>query len=113
MRPRFGVQPRGRQVISHILITGDQRAPPDRHRGVRPGRYFGPFASAGAVSPPHHGAAARFLIRSCTDGFFESRTRPACSHAAPALHRRDRLPSYTELVREANDFLSGRSHLVK
>ncbi len=58
-----------------------------------------------------------FLIRSCTDGFFESRTRPCLLYqirrcAGPCTGEID-FPGYTELVREATDFLSGRSGAVK
>jgi excinuclease ABC subunit C len=51
-----------RQVVPHILISGDHWAPQIlKHRGAqtRPGRYFGPFASAGAVNPPSRRCSAR------------------------------------------------------
>jgi excinuclease ABC subunit C len=104
----------------YILITGDHWAPQIlKHRGAqtRPGRYFGPFASVGAVNRTITALQRAFLVRSCTDSFFESRTRPCLLYqikrcAGPCTGEVD-FPGYTELVREANDFLSGRSRAVK
>ena len=120
LRPRFNVQLRDDKSFPYILITGDHWAPQIlKHRGAqtRPGRYFGPFASAGAVNRTITALQRAFLIRSCTDSFFESRTRPCLLYqirrcAGPCTREID-FPGYSNLVREATDFLSGRSHLVK
>jgi excinuclease ABC subunit C len=120
LRPRFNVQLRDDKSFPYILITGDHWAPQIlKHRGAqsRPGRYFGPFASAGAVNRTITALQRAFLIRSCTDGFFESRTRPCLLYqirrcAGPCTREID-FSGYTELVREATDFLSGRSQAVK
>jgi excinuclease ABC subunit C len=58
-----------------------------------------------------------FLLRSCSDSFFESRTRPCLLYqikrcSAPCTREID-FNGYTELVREANEFLSGRSQSVQ
>src|SRR6476646_6149392 len=79
LRPRFNVQLRDDKSFPYILITGDHWAPQIlKHRGAqsRPGQYFGPFASAGAVNRTITALQRAFLVRSCTDSFFESRTRP-------------------------------------
>jgi len=120
LRPRFNVQLRDDKSFPYILITGDHWAPQIlKHRGAqtRPGQYFGPFASAGAVNRTITALQRAFLVRSCTDAFFESRTRPCLLYqirrcSGPCTHEID-FPGYTELVREAKDFLSGRSRLVK
>jgi excinuclease ABC subunit C len=120
LRPRFNVQLRDDKSFPYILITGDHWAPQIlKHRGAqsRPGRYFGPFASAGAVNRTITALQRAFLIRSCTDSFFESRSRPCLLYqikrcAGPCTHEID-FPGYSKLVGEATDFLSGRSHLVK
>src|SRR4051794_2653499 len=120
LRPRFNVQLRDDKSFPYILITGDHWAPQIlKHRGAqtRPGRYFGPFASAGAVNRTITALQRAFLIRSCTDAFFESRSRPCLLYqirrcSGPCTREID-FPGYTELVREATDFLSGRSHVVK
>jgi excinuclease ABC subunit C len=120
LRPRFNVQLRDDKSFPYILITGDHWAPQIlKHRGAqtRPGRYFGPFASAGAVNRTITALQRAFLIRSCTDSFFESRTRPCLLHqirrcAGPCTREID-FQGYATLVREATDFLSGKSHAVK
>ncbi|MGY3235948.1 MULTISPECIES: excinuclease ABC subunit UvrC [unclassified Bradyrhizobium] len=120
LRPRFNVQLRDDKSFPYILITGDHWAPQIlKHRGAqtRAGRYFGPFASAGAVNRTITALQRAFLIRSCTDSFFESRTRPCLLHqirrcAGPCTREID-FGGYTTLVREATDFLSGKSHAVK
>jgi excinuclease ABC subunit C len=120
LRPRFNVQLRDDKSFPYILITGDHWAPQIlKHRGAqtRPGRYFGPFASAGAVNRTITALQRAFLIRSCTDSFFESRSRPCLLYqirrcAGPCTREID-FPGYTTLVREATDFLSGKSQAVK
>ncbi len=120
LRPRFNVLLRDDKSFPYILITGDHWAPQIlKHRGAqnRPGRYFGPFASVGAVNRTITALQRAFLVRSCTDSFFESRTRPCLLYqikrcAGPCTNEVD-FPGYTELVREATDFLSGRSRAVK
>ncbi len=120
LRPRFNVQLRDDKSFPYILITGDHWAPQIlKHRGAqsRPGRYFGPFANAGAVNRTITALQRAFLVRSCTDAFFESRTRPCLLYqirrcSGPCTGEID-FPGYTELIREATDFLSGRSRSVK
>lgn len=120
LRPRFNVQLRDDKSFPYILITGDHWAPQMvKHRGAqtRPGRYFGPFASAGAVNRTITALQRAFLVRSCTDAFFESRTRPCLLYqikrcAGPCTREID-FPGYTKLVGEAVAFLSGRSRAVR
>ena len=120
LRPRFNVLLRDDKSFPYILITSDHWAPQIlKHRGARTrkGRYYGPFASAGAVNRTINTLERAFLLRSCTDAFFESRTRPCLLHqikrcSAPCTGEID-FPGYSELVKEANDFLSGRSSAVQ
>ncbi len=120
LRPRFNVLLRDDKSFPYILITSDHWAPQIlKHRGAhtRKGRYYGPFASAGAVNRTINTLERAFLLRSCTDAFFESRTRPCLLHqikrcSAPCTGEID-FPGYSELVKEANDFLSGRSSAVQ
>jgi excinuclease ABC subunit C len=120
LRPRFNVQLRDDKSFPYILLTGDHWAPQIlKHRGAqtRPGNYFGPFASAGAVGRTITALQRAFLIRSCTDAFFESRTRPCLLYqikrcAGPCTREID-FAGYGNLVREAKDFLSGQSRTVK
>ncbi len=116
LRPRFNVLLRDDKSFPFILITSDHWAPQIlKHRGARTrsGHYYGPFASAGAVNRTINALQRAFLLRSCSDSFFEARTRPCLLHqikrcSAPCTQEID-FAGYSELVREANEFLSGRS----
>jgi excinuclease ABC subunit C len=120
LRPRFNVLLRDDKSFPYILLTGDHPAPGIfKHRGARSrkGDYFGPFASAGAVARTINALQRAFLLRTCTDSVFESRTRPCllyqikrCSGPCTGeISEND----YARLVQEARDFLSGRSSKVK
>jgi excinuclease ABC subunit C len=120
LRPRFNVTLRDDKSFPYILITSDHWAPQIlKHRGARsrPGQYYGPFASVWAVNRTVNALQRAFLLRSCSDPFFESRTRPCLLYqikrcSAPCTKEID-YPDYAALVREANAFLSGRSKSVK
>ncbi|MDK4703108.1 excinuclease ABC subunit UvrC [Rhizobium sp. CNPSo 4062] len=120
LRPRFNVLLRDDKSFPYILITGDHRAPAIfKHRGARArkGEYFGPFASAGAVGRTINSLQRAFLIRTCTDSVFETRTRPCLLYqikrcSGPCTHEISDA-GYGELVQEAKDFLSGKSQNVK
>ena len=120
LRPRFNVLLRDDKSFPYILITADHWAPQIlKHRGARSreGEYYGPFASVWAVNRTITALQRAFLLRSCSDGFFESRTRPCLLHqikrcSAPCTHEIE-FADYAELVREANAFLSGKSRAVK
>jgi excinuclease ABC subunit C len=120
LRPRFNVLLRDDKSFPYILITSDHWAPQIlKHRGARSrqGQYYGPFASVWAVNRTVNALQRAFLLRSCSDPFFESRTRPCLLHqikrcSAPCTNEID-FAEYAALVREANAFLSGRSKAVK
>ncbi len=66
--PRYNVLLRDDKSFPYILITGDHPAPQlAKHRGARnrPGEYFGPFASAGAVNRTIVALQRAFLLRPC------------------------------------------------
>lgn len=120
LRPRFNVLMRDDKSFPYILLTGDHVSPGIyKHRGARSrkGDYFGPFASAGAVGRTINSLQRAFLLRSCTNSFYENRTRPCLLYqikrcAGPCTGEISH-QDYAELVAEAKDFLSGRSQKVK
>src|SRR5690606_13757842 len=72
---------------------------------------------AGAVGRTINSLQRAFLLRTCTDSMFESRTRPCllyqikrCSGPCTGEISPE---AYAELVQEAKEFLSGRSQNVK
>ncbi len=119
-KPRFNVLMRDDKSFPYILIRRDTPAPQIlKHRGARniKGDYFGPFASAGAVSRAISMLQRAFLLRSCSDSVFEGRTRPCllfqikrcagpCTHEIPDTE-------YLALVEEAVRFLRGESQSVR
>jgi excinuclease ABC subunit C len=120
LRPRFNVLLRDDKSFPYILITADHWAPQIlKHRGARTrdGNYYGPFASVWAVNRTITALQRAFLLRSCSDAFFESRTRPCLLYqikrcSGPCTREID-FAEYGKLVREANAFLSGKSQAVK
>jgi excinuclease ABC subunit C len=120
LKPRFNVTLRDDKSFPCILVTGDHVAPQIiKHRGAknRKGDYFGPFASAGAVNRTLNTLQRAFLLRSCSDSVFESRTRPCllfqikrCS--APCTGKIE-TGDYQRLVGQARDFLQGHSDEVR
>jgi len=120
LRPRFNVLLRDDKSFPYILITADHWAAQIlKHRGAhnRPGDYYGPFASVWAVNRTINSLQRAFLLRSCSDPFFESRTRPCLLYqikrcSGPCTGEID-FAQYGGLVREAKAFLSGRSQAVK
>jgi len=125
LKPRYNVLLRDDKSFPYILLTGDHDFPQVlKHRGARSqkGDYFGPFASAGSVTRTLNTLQRAFLLRSCSDSVFESRTRPCllfqikrCS--APCTGEISKT-DYKGLVDEAHDFLRGKSrktqdHLLK
>ena len=88
------------------------------HRGARraPGRYFGPFPSAGAVRQTIALIHKLFRVRQCTDAFFRNRSRPCLQYqidrcSGPCVGLVDRA-DYAEDVRHATMFLEGRSEAM-
>ncbi len=120
LKPRFNVLMRDDKSFPFIVLTRDHPAPQiTKHRGAqtRKGDYFGPFASVWAVNRTMNALQRAFLLRSCTDSFYENRTRPCLLHqikrcAAPCTGEISHV-DYAELVNEAHDFLSGKSRAVR
>ncbi|MDB5438948.1 MAG: uvrC, partial [Caulobacteraceae bacterium] len=119
LKPRFNVLLRDDKSFPEILIRRDHPAPQIRkHRGSHAvkGDYFGPFASVWAVGRTLTTLQKAFLLRSCTDSVYESRTRPCLLHqikrcSAPCTGLIS-LEDYGALVDEAGAFLKGQSRAV-
>jgi excinuclease ABC subunit C len=120
LKPRYNVLLRDDKSFPYILVTGDHEAPRiGKHRGARDakGDYYGPFASAGAVTRTLSALQRAFLLRTCSDSYYANRSRPCLLYqikrcAAPCTGE-IALPDYARLVGETRDFLSGRSRAVK
>ncbi len=119
LKPRFNVVLRDDKSFAELMIRKDHRAPQVRkHRGAHttPGDYFGPFASTWAVNRTLNTLQKAFLLRSCSDSVYETRTRPCMLHqikrcSAPCTGLIS-LEDYAGLVDEASAFLKGKSRAV-
>ena len=120
LMPRYNVLLRDDKSFPYIHLTGGHPFPQlVKHRGGRsaPGDYFGPFASAGAVNRTLIALQRAFLLRSCSDSTFASRTRPCLLYqikrcSGPCVGRIDEA-GYAHLVEEAREFLAGRSQEIQ
>ncbi|UZK69297.1 excinuclease ABC subunit UvrC [Sphingomonas sp. S1-29] len=119
-RPAYNVLLRDDKSFPFILLRGDHAFPRVQlHRGARrsKGDYYGPFAGAGQVRMTLNALQKLFLLRSCTDSFFNNRDRPCLLHqirrcSAPCVDRIS-AEDYAELVGDAKDFLGGKSTKVQ
>ncbi len=120
LKPRFNIILRDDKSFPHILIREDHEAPQAlKHRGAKriKGRYFGPFASAGAVDHTLDTLQKAFLLRTCTDNIYSTRSRPCMLHqmgrcSAPCVGLIP-LDEYRDLVREAERFLDGDAETLQ
>lgn len=119
-RPAYNVLLRDDKSFPFILLRADHDFPRiQKHRGARrhKGEYYGPFASAGSVNVTLNALEKLFLLRSCTDSFFNNRDRPCLLYqikrcSAPCVGRIDKA-GYAELVADAKAFLGGKSTAVQ
>ena len=115
-RPRYNIVLRDDKSFPYIHVTtGDTFPRLGFHRGARraAGRYFGPFASAGATRSTLGQIQKLFRIRQCEDSYFENRSRPCLQYqiercTAPCVGLIDEA-TYGEDVRHAIMFLEGKS----
>ena len=116
LRPRYNILLKDDKSFAHILLTTQHGFPQmTKYRGAqkRDGVYFGPFASAGAVNRTLSALSRAFLLRTCTDAMFDSRSRPCLQYqikrcSAPCVGYVSEA-DYADQVTEARAFLSGRS----
>lgn len=119
-RPAYNVLLRDDKSFPFILLRADHDFPRiQKHRGARrhKGDYYGPFASAGSVNTTLNALEKLFLLRSCTDSFFNNRDRPCLLYqikrcSAPCVGKID-TAGYDELVADAKAFLGGKSIAVQ
>jgi excinuclease ABC subunit C len=120
LKPRFNIVLRDDKSYPWLMLTEDHPYPQVvKHRGaqVRKGTYWGPFASAWAVNQTVTAMQRVFLLRSCADTVFATRTRPCllfqikrCS--APCVGRIE-ADDYAKLVAQAKAFLEGKAGTVQ
>jgi excinuclease ABC subunit C len=120
LKPRFNIILRDDKSYPWLMLTEDHLYPQIvKHRGaqVRKGSYWGPFASAWAVNQTVTAMQRVFLLRSCADTVFATRSRPCLLYqikrcSAPCV---DRITpeDYEKLVNQAKAFLAGKAGKVQ
>ena len=119
-RPRFNIVLRDDKSYPWLVITEDHPFPQiAKHRGERRkgASYWGPFASVWAVNQTINALQRVFLLRSCRDTVFVTRTRPCLLYqikrcSAPCVDRISQA-DYAALVAEAKQFLSGETPSIQ
>ncbi len=115
LKPRYNVLLRDDKSYPYVLMTQETWPRIAMHRGARavPGRYFGPYASVGAVRETLNLIHKLFKLRSCEDSVFRNRSRPCLQHqigrcSAPCVGL---VPAreYAEAVRRSTLLLDGKS----
>ncbi|WP_411818726.1 excinuclease ABC subunit UvrC [Hyphococcus sp. DH-69] len=119
LKPRYNVILRDDKSFPYILVTDHPAPQITKHRGARKrdGKYYGPFASGTAVNRTLDVLQKAFLLRTCTNSVYESRTRPCLLHqikrcAAPCVDLISE-EEYAKLVDAAHSFLSGESAQIQ
>src|SRR5437870_5634204 len=118
-KPRFNVVLRDDKSFPYIHLYVEHEFPRlEFYRGAKsaPGRYFGPFPSAGAVRDTLNQLQKLFRIRNCRDSFFANRSRPCLQHqigrcSAPCVGLISR-EDYAQDTEGAVKVLEGRSDEV-
>jgi len=115
LKPYFNILLKDDKTFPHIVITDDDFPMVMKTRGAKKikGEYFGPFASALFVNQTIKILQKAFLLRSCKNNVFSSRSRPCLLYqikqcSAPCVGFIS-ASEYAKSVKMAKDFLRGKS----
>ncbi|WP_347938891.1 excinuclease ABC subunit UvrC [Rickettsia oklahomensis] len=113
-QPKFNILLKDDKSFPFIKLRLDHDFPQllkYRGRILSDGKFFGPFASPTAVNTTLTELQKIFKLRSCTDNYFNSRTRPCLQYEikrcyAPCVGKINK-KDYAELVIQVQAFLQG------
>ena len=119
-KPKFNIVLRDDKSLPYILISSKNKWPQIlKHRGKQKniGIYFGPYPSAGTVDKTINSLQRAFLIRSCSDSYFKSRTRACLLYqikkcSAPCV-RKINEKDYSDLSNQAILFLKSKNKKIQ
>ena len=119
-RPHFNILLKDDKSFPFLRLTGDHAYPRlEKYRGAqdRPGDYFGPFASVGALNETMALLQKVFLLRPCSDTYFKNRSRPCLQYqikrcSAPCVNYISE-EAYGEQVQRARRLLRGQHRDVQ
>ena len=115
-QPKFNILLKDDKSFPFIKLRLDHDFPQLlKYRGktLNDGKFFGPFASSAEVNTTLTELQKIFKLRSCTDNYFNSRTRPCLQYEikccyAPCIGKINK-EDYRDLVTQVKDFLQGRT----
>ena len=115
-KPRYNILLKDDKSFPYLLIREDHPYPQiAKYRGIKDlkGSYYGPFTSPAKAEETLSYLQKVFLLRSCSDAYFASRKRPCLLYqikrcSAPCVNKIAQ-DDYLLLVKQANDFLSGKN----
>ena len=118
--PIYNILLKDDKSFSSILFNLSHPFPQiSSHRGSRTirGEYFGPFVSKRTIYKTIETLQKAFLLRTCNDNIFKSRTRPCLQYqikrcSAPCVNFISE-ENYKKTVVEAKNFLNGNSKKIK
>ena len=118
--PTYNILLKDDKSFSSILFNLSHPFPQlSAHRGTRSikGEYFGPFVSKRTIYKTIETLQKAFLLRTCNDNMFKSRTRPCLQFqikrcSAPCVNLISK-ESYDQSLYQAKNFLLGKSKEIK
>ncbi|UPQ84855.1 excinuclease ABC subunit UvrC [Pseudomonas knackmussii] len=117
-RPPYNILLRDDKSYPYVFLSSGEFPRLSIHRGAKkePGRYFGPYPSAGAIRESLSLLQKAFFVRQCEDSYYRNRTRPCLQYQikrckAPCVNLVEP-EEYAEDVRHSVMFLEGRSNAL-
>jgi len=119
LKPRYNILLRDDKSYPYIYLSDKDKFPRlTVHRGAKklPGRYFGPYPSAGSVRESLAFFQKVFPVRQCEDSFFRNRSRACLQYqikrcSGPCVGLVDE-KDYAQDVKHVKLFLEGKSGQV-
>ncbi len=119
-KPKFNILLKDDKSFPYIKLRLDHEYPQllkFRGKNLTDGKFFGPFASPAHVDATILELQKIFRLRSCSDNYFASRTRPCLQYQinrcyAPCVNKISK-PEYDDLVSEVQAFLTGKNHVLQ
>ena len=120
IKPKFNIVLRDDKSLPYILITTKNKWPQIlKHRGKQKknGIYFGPYPSAGVVGKTINSLQKAFIIRSCSDSYYKSRSRACLLYqikkcSAPCV-KKIKENDYLNLTNQSVLFLKGKNKKIQ
>ena len=120
LKPFYNVLLKDDKTFPYIVIDDSHKFPRIfKYRTLKPKgkNFFGPYPAISALDETIKVIQKTFLLRNCTDTFFERRERPCLQYfikrcSAPCVHKISE-DEYSENVKLAQDLLRGKDEVAR